>query len=186
MLGLFLAAGAASAAPLEDENLLQGLPEGFQVGNQIKRDGLTMVEMVPAGESVTVWSEMVTTQIFHSSTASLDDYFGDMRNHWTAACAGMGATPIRDGHENGYPFALWLFSCPMNPSTGKPETTWMKGVRGNDALYVVQWAFRSQPSEDDIRRSVSYLRRVVVCDSRRPQSACPATQPAEAVPEGVR
>jgi hypothetical protein len=74
----------------------------------------------------------------------------------------------------------------MNPSTGKPETTWMKGVRGNDALYVVQWAFRREPSEGDVRRSVSYLREVVVCDSRIERSACPRVVPEDAAPEGAR
>lgn len=186
VFSLALFGTGALAKAIQDENLLQGLPAGFEVGHQVKRDGLTMVEMVPSGQSVHDWSEMVTTQIFHGSEDGLDDYFGEMRGHWSRACDGMTATPIRDGEEHGYRFALWMFGCPMNPSTGKPETTWMKGVRGNDALYVVQWAFRREPSEGDVRRSVSYLREVVVCDSRIERSACPRVVPEDAAPEGAR
>lgn len=178
---LVIVSGAAVANDLRDENLLQSLPAGFEVGHQAKRDGLTMVERIPAGQSVNDWSEMVTTQIFHSNAESLDAFFGGLRGRWARACDDAETTLIREGEENGYPFALWLFSCPLNPSTGKPEMTWMKGVRGNDALYVVQWAFRTEPSEDDIRRSVGYLRSVVVCDSRLPHASCPSIEPAAAV-----
>ena len=186
VFSLLLFGTGALANAFQDENLLQGLPDGFEVGHQAKRDGLTMVEMVPSGQSVHDWSEMVTTQIFHGDPESLDAFFGGLRGRWSGACAGSETTVIHDGEENGYPVAVWLFSCPMNPSTGKPETTWMRGVRGNDALYVVQWAFRSQPSADDIRRSVSYLRGVVVCDSRIERSACPRVVPEDAAPEGAR
>ena len=177
---LLIVSGGAVANDLRDENLLQRLPAGFEVEYQTKRDGLSMVERVPAGQSVNDWSEMVTTQIFHGKPENLDSFFGGLSGRWVGACDGAETTLIREGEENGYPFALWLFSCPLNPSTGKPEMTWMKGVRGNDALYVVQWAFRTEPSEDDIRRSVGYLRSIVVCDSRLPHAACPSIEPSAA------
>lgn len=174
-LVLLLAGAAASAEPLQYENLLQpaGLADGFETGNAFKRDGLTMVEKVPVGESVHNWSEMVTTQIFHRSPMGFADYFGDMQRAWSAACPDSRAELIRDGEENGYPFAVWMFQCHLNPATGKPEHTWIKGIRGNDAFYAVQWAFRREATEADITRAVGHLRKVFVCDSRLERSACP-------------
>ncbi len=173
-------ANGVQAGALEDENLLQGLPDGFTVGHSTQRAGLTMVEYVPAAESVENWSQMVTTQIFHGNPKSLPDFFGTLQQSWSGACEGAVVTPIRDGEENGYAFALWMFSCPFNAATGKPEMTWMKGIRGNDALYVVQWAFRTEPSEDDVRRSIGYLRGVMVCDTRIERSPCPSLAPEAA------
>jgi hypothetical protein len=175
VLALLFVGTSASAEPLLFENLLQtgGALTGFETGNAFKQNGLTMVERVPVGESVHDWSEMVTTQIFHGSPMSLDAYFGDMRRSWSTACPGAEAFPIRDGEENGYPFAVWQFSCPLNPATRKPENTWIKGIRGNDALYAVQWAFRSEPTEADVTRAVKHLKGAVVCDSRIERSRCP-------------
>lgn len=79
---LVIVSGAAVANDLRDENLLQSLPAGFEVGHQAKRDGLTMVERIPAGQSVNDWSEMVTTQI---STATRR-----ASTRFSAACAAGG------------------------------------------------------------------------------------------------
>lgn len=175
VLALLLVGTSASAEPMLFENLLQpgGALAGFETGNAFKQNGLTMVERVPAGESVHDWSEMATTQIFHGSPMTLEQYFGDMRRSWTLACPGTEVYAIRDGEENGYPFAVWQFSCPLNPATGKPENTWIKGIRGNDALYAVQWAFRREPTEADVMRAVKHLKEAVICDSRIERSACP-------------
>jgi len=49
----------------------------------------------------------------------------------------------------------------------------MKAIEGNDSFYLVQVAFRYEPTEADIIRWMNYLRDVQVCDSRLPGQACP-------------
>ena len=62
---LWLGGLTARAQPLQDENLLLAPPAGFEVGHhQDSRDGVTLIEWVPAGETVQNWSEMVTVLVF--------------------------------------------------------------------------------------------------------------------------
>ena len=64
-------------------------------------------------------------------------------------------------------------SCPKNPGTGKPEITWFKAVQGNDSFYLVQKAFKFEPSKEQVTRWMGYLRKVSVCDSRIADRVCP-------------
>ena len=66
-----------------------------------------------------------------------------------------------------------MLTCPTNKQTGKPEWTWFKAIQGNDSFYVVQKAFRFEPSQEQVVEWTKYLRRVSVCDSRR--NSCPKT-----------
>lgn len=61
------------------------------------------------------------------------------------------------------------------PGYRKPEITWFKAVEGNDSFYLVQKAFKFEPSQDQITRWMGYLRKVSVCDSRIADRACPRT-----------
>lgn len=52
---------------------------------------------------------------------------------------------IHSGTVNAYPVSMLLLACPRNPATHMPETTVFRVIQGQDALYVVQWAWRSNP-----------------------------------------
>ncbi len=163
---------------LVDENLLVNIPDGYKVDFQTKRGKLIMTEMVPREESVQNWTEMVTTQVFLGLTSATPAQFRTlMAKQWVTACPGGSFTPIRQGLENGYPFSLWLQLCPRNPSTGKPENTWLKAIKGNDSFYVVQKAFRFDPTREQITEWMHYFRQVAVCDSRLADRQCPKVVP---------
>jgi hypothetical protein len=40
---------------------------------------------------------------------------------------------------------------PKNRESGKPEITWFKAVQGNNSFYLVQKAFRFEPSKSGPR-----------------------------------
>ena len=171
---LSFALSSAAWAELKDENLLQSLPPGYKIDFQAKQGNMLMTEMVPEGESVKDWTEMVTTQVFLGlKTATPEQFQALMQQRWLAACKGGAAAPVAKGEENGYPFALWLLSCPSSPATGKPEVTWFKAIKGNDSFYVVQKAFRFEPTQEQVNQWIQYLRSVSVCDTRLPERACP-------------
>ncbi len=52
------------AFALEAENLLVAMPPGYKVGYTNHTAKGVITEMVPAGETVETWTEMVTVQIF--------------------------------------------------------------------------------------------------------------------------
>jgi hypothetical protein len=64
---------------------------------------------------------------------------------------------------------------PEEPGYRQAGITWFKAVQGNDSFYVVQKAFKFEPSKEQITRWMDYLRKVSVCDSRIADRACPKT-----------
>jgi hypothetical protein len=174
LLSGFLALPSVCFAELADENLLQNLPNGYKVDFQAKQGNMVITEMVPQSETVKNWTEMVTTQIFLGlKNATPEQFQAFMAKSWLAACKDGGVAPITKGEENGYPFSIWLQTCPLNQSTGKPEKTWFKAIKGNDSFYVVQKAFRFDPSNEQVVQWMKYFRSVIVCDSRLPDRPCP-------------
>jgi hypothetical protein len=163
---------SAARAELENENLLAKLPAGFKIDFQQKNKDMLINEMVPVGETVNNWTEMVTVQVFYNLNATPDQFKGKMEAGMAAACPGSESHEIAQGDENGYPSIVWLQSCPLNKATGKPEMTWIKGIQGNDSFYVVQLAFKAWPSKDQITAWMQYLKGVVVCDTRLPERSC--------------
>jgi hypothetical protein len=174
---MLTALGASVArADLENENLLVNAPPGYKVGFGDKKPNMLMTEFVPAKETVENWTEMVTVQVFFGLKTTPQQFKQDMAKRWRSACPDAEeAHSIADAPENGYPTLVWLLSCPKNPGTGKPEITWFKAVEGNDSFYLVQKAFKFEPSPEQITRWMNYLRKVSVCDSRIADRACPKT-----------
>ena len=163
------------AFAFEGENLLAALPDGYKVGFQQKKGSAQITEMVPANETVQGWTEMVTVQVFNGMTGVTPDQFRDrMVQMWSGACANAVAGPATQAVENGYQIAFWMMSCPLNKDTGKPETTWFKAIQGHDSFYVVQKAFKFDPSKDQIVQWTRYLKKVAVCDTRLKARACPS------------
>src|SRR5262249_20184093 len=148
----------------------------YKIDYRASNDKQLINEMVPQGETVKDWTEMVTVQIFRNLRGVAP---GAMRDNiaagWMKACPQGTQQPVVDTTENGYSTLIWLLTCPNNAQTGKPEWTWFKAVRGNDSFYVVQKAFRFVPSKEQIETWMRYLKTVGVCDSRLPERACPKT-----------
>jgi hypothetical protein len=165
---------SAAMADLKNENLLTPLPNGFKVGFETKKDQMDMAEYVPVAETVEDWSTMITVQIFHGArNVDPDAFAGDLAKRCKAACAAGDARKVTAGAENGYSFSLWIYKCPLNPGTGKPENMWLKTTSGADSLYSVQYAYRRALVNDLIGPAMDYLRHVKVCDARRADRPCP-------------
>jgi hypothetical protein len=177
ILLIFLLIPFPAHAQLKNENLLVTMPDGYIVGFQDKNARQQMTEMVPRGQSVKDWTDMVTVQIFFRMTnVTPEAYKQRLEKLWAENCKGAESSPIGQGEERGYPVIVWLQVCPLNKDTGKPEITLLKAIAGKDSFYVVQKAFRFQPDKPQVEQWSRYLRGVSVCDSRVPERACPKTK----------
>lgn len=177
ILSLFVAFCGAASAQLVNENLLVAIPEGYKIGFNNRQPKMIMQEMVPQAETVEAWTEMVTVQVFLGlKNITPAQYASNMQAIWGKACPNATSLPVAKGAENGYPFLLWVSSCPRNTTTGKPEITWFKAMQGNDSFYLVQKAFKFEPSKAQIETWTTYLKKVSVCDSRRSDRPCPKTK----------
>jgi hypothetical protein len=171
---LCIALPTLSFAELKDENLLQSIPQGYKIDYQTQQGNVLLTEMVPKAETVNNWTEMVTTHVYlGAKNLSHESFQAEMEKSWLAACKGGEIAPIKKGNENGYAFSMWVQTCPNYPATGKPEDTLLKAIKGNDSYYVVQKAFRFEPTDEQISRWVLYLRTVGVCDTRLADRPCP-------------
>jgi hypothetical protein len=47
-------------------------------------------------------------------------------------------------------------------------------IKGKDALYSVQRAWRSVPSDQEVSDVMHTLSKVTVCDTRAPEHPCPS------------
>ncbi len=168
---LSLATTAAHA--LENEVLLVTVPKGYKIGYEKKAGGQIMTEMVPTAETVRNWTEMVTVQIFlNMRDVTPAQYRTRMETLWANACAGSEFSKVKEGVERGYPTLTWLQKCPLNRQSGKPEFTWMKALQGRDSFYLVQKAYKFDPSAGQRKEWGGYLDSVRVCDTRLPDRPC--------------
>jgi len=172
-------AGSACAAVLaqsliDAENLLFSPPKDFKVGFQSSHDNRMMTEFVPAAETVEDWTQMLTVQIYRVATTDAANFLQGIGKRYMDACAGTTAKGIFTGQVNGYVVSMLVLKCPKNPSTGKPETTAFRVIKGNDALYSVQRAWRSVPSDQDLDDVMHGLAKVTVCDTRSADHPCPS------------
>ena len=159
--------------PLRNENLLVGMPQGFKVGFSDSRNGMNMQEWVRAGETVQNWTEMVTIQIFLGRRdLQPTQFLSSMQKRGSDACKDRTGTSIATGKVNGYESSSILLRCPLLASTGNPETTMVKAIKGNDSFYVVQRAVRAAPTSERLETIKEYVERVSVCDSRLPSRPC--------------
>jgi len=165
---------ASAQHRLANENLLETLPSGFKLGSQSSRGALKSTEFVPQAETVTGWSELITTEVFFG-TKNLEpaSFLSQMGERWLASCPGSRPDIIHTGQANGYAVSMLLLRCERVLTTDLPENTLVRAIAGNDSFYVVQYAFRSTLSPDKLSKATNFLASVNVCDTRSPSHPCP-------------
>ena len=182
-IGLILVGCAASLgvgqSAIEAENLLVSPPKDFVVGFKASHDNHSMTEFVPAGQTVDDWTEILTVQLWRQATVDPATFLRDVGGRFIKDCPGTGVDKggIHTGQVNGYVVSMLLLRCPNNPTTGKPETTAFRVIKGNDTLYSVQYAWRSVPSDEELKSAMRRFEKVIVCDTRTPDHPCPALDP---------
>lgn len=178
--GLLAAALASPClAQTTVETLQRNLPAGYQVEREFADEKTITTRMLPDGQTGNDWTELVTTHVFVGRKGADPERFQlAMAAAWLGICTEGTAARVERGRENGYAFSIWSQTCPLNPITGKPESTWTKAIEGNDSFYLVQKSFRFEPSDAQVRESIEYFRSVTVCDPRLPERPCPAAPQA--------
>lgn len=168
---------AASGQPaIKAENLLFAPPKEFKVDFQSNHDNRSMTEFVPNGETVKDWTEMLTVQIYRHATVDAATFLQGVGKRYMDECPGTTVEKggLFTGTVNGYVVSMLLLKCPRNPSTAKPETTAFRVIKGNDALYSVQHAWRSVASDQQLADAMRSLAKVVVCDTTTQDHPCPS------------
>ena len=160
---------AQSAFP-PGENIVMPLPSGYSEGFRNSQNRNLMIEYVPRGQSVQNWRELLTLQVFRDLGGRNPRRFLEaVARSAGNRCPGFESNIIREQREQGLRIALMIGICPA----GNGETFIAKAISGQDALYVVQGAFRGPIKDELVVKWSSYLRDVSVCDTRSRQRPCP-------------
>jgi hypothetical protein len=164
---------ASAAGALEDGNVLSKMPNGYKVGFEEASDMGSILELVPEGETVTQWTEMLTVQILRNKHGlTLSEYRKGVEKLWALICPGSSSETVEQGFEQLHPTLTWSQTCPLNRKTGKPEMTWFKVMIRNGNFVVVQKAYRFKPSIEEIAHWNDFLREIEICDPGSTAQAC--------------
>jgi hypothetical protein len=142
-------------AALALEALARPPVSGFVTGYEAAKGGSYMLEQVPAGETVDRWTRMITTQRFAKVARATDanGFLQRMIDNLQGACPGARVSYRRVAGKT----AQMRVDCPLNPSTGLPETFFAKALPGSSDMHVAQVAFRRHPRASDIAWAEKYL-----------------------------
>jgi hypothetical protein len=156
---------------------------GWKVGAQARQPGFTMVEYIPKDQVVENWDRMLTVQIFRNIPVKLADFMGRMKSNFETKqpCDQTQLKAVETKQVNGYEASLHRLTCTRSKQNGKGEFTFMLGIQGRDALYIVQRAWRGQPytadavplSKAELKAWQTFMGKVQVCDPRVAEHACP-------------
>jgi hypothetical protein len=155
----------------------------WRVGSQGRRPNFTMVEYIPKAQTVDNWDRMLTIQIFHNSPIQLSQLMGKMKEtlETKQPCEKTVLRSVGTKKVNGYDASVHWLICSRNKQTGKGEFALMLGIRGRDALYLIQRAWRGPAYEPhllplaqaEFKAWEAFMTKVQVCDPRVPEQACP-------------
>lgn len=156
------------------EHVLMPLPDGFVLGNRAEDDTGMLAEYLPEGEGIEAWSQLVTLRVFRQlGGADPVAFHSRMAQALEAACPNSVNQEVTSGIEAGTPFHLVLGGCHNSPVTGGEEWFLSKVMAGQDALYLVQGAWRGPVTDEQLVFWSQFLSSVTICDTRRDDAPCP-------------
>lgn len=189
LAAIVLAAGLLAAPALSQEGgerLYVLPPHGWQIGFHGRQGEIELTELVPPGQTIQDWSQMLTIQIISGEpNKTAQDIMNAQLERVRSECADAGAGPASPGVENGYETVIRAVACTRSKRYGKGELNLYKVLRGHERIYVVARSWRGEPFEkahvpvppETTMEWLNFMNRVVVCDSRDAKHPCPTAGP---------
>ncbi len=181
-VALLCSSPAVADPPPASEQLFILPPQGWVVGYHETKGNVDVTEVLPPGQTLKNWTEMLTVQIVGGmSRKSAQDVLKDQLEVVKNACEDIGAGQVSLAMENGFETAMRAVACPKSKQWGDGELSLYKVISGRDRAYVVWRSWRG-PSFDKEHLPVpaetttewlSFMRQVLLCDAHDPQHACP-------------
>ena len=158
----------------EPKEILMGRPNSkFELGYENNTDELLMTEFVPVGETVQDWSQMITIQSFIGyRPETLESFATRFTQLVIEECSTSDQQIIRSDVQYGYDFLVLAISCYENMGTGLPEHMLVKAIQGDDALYLVQKAWKYDPEDGELEGWFEELGSFIVCGQNNDFSMC--------------
>lgn len=158
----------------EPKELLMGRPnKNFELGYENNTDDLLMTEFVPVGETVQDWSQMITIQSFIGyRPKTLESFAIRFAQLVIEECSTSDQEIIWSDVQYGYDFLVLAITCQENLNTGLPEWMLVKAIQGDEALYLVQKAWKYDPKDVELEGWFEELGSFIVCGKNNDFSMC--------------
>ena len=158
----------------EQNEKLMGVPnENFEIGYESNTDEIAMTEFVPVGETVQKWSRMITIQsLIGYRPKTLESFATKFTQLVIAQCSKSDQEIIWSNVQYGYNSMVLAISCHENLETGLPEYMLVKAIQGDDALYVVQKAWKYEPNDDQLNNWFEEMGSFIVCGKNNDFEMC--------------
>ena len=181
MLVLALLGGAAQAQQ-GIEQLFLIPPPGWTIGFHDTKGGTDLTEMLPPGQTLKDWKEMVTIEMVQGKpTMDVQTTLNARLEAIHQGCPDVGAGPAQIGVENGYDSGIRAIACPKSSRYNKGELSLFKVILGKNRTYVIGRAWSGEPFDKDkmpVPASTSeewlaFMGKIVVCDTVDRNHPCP-------------
>ena len=158
----------------EPKEMLMGHPNNnFEIGYEKYSDELAMTEFVPIGETVQDWSQMITIQsLIGYRPETLESFATRFTQLVIDDCSGSDQEIILSDVQYGYNSLLLSINCQENLNTGLPERILVKAIQGDEALYVVQKAWKYDPKDGELADWFYELESFIVCGKNNDYEMC--------------
>ena len=158
----------------EAKEMLMGRPNNnFEIGYENNTDELLMTEFVLVGETVQDWSQMITIQaLIGYRPETLESFATRFTKLVIDQCSASDQEIIWNDVQYGYNFLVLAISCHENLETGHPEHMLVKAIQGDDALYIVQKAWKKEPNDGELEDWFKELGSFIVCGKNNEYSMC--------------
>jgi hypothetical protein len=173
---------AQQAYALEGEQLYVLPPQGWVPAFHDAQGNVELVEMVPQGQSMSDWSEMLMVQLINGKpNQTPEEVLKAQQEQIKQACEDSGFGAVSAGMENGYDMAMQAMACTKSKKYAKGELNLFKVIRGHERLYILNRAWRGEPfdkahlpvSPETTKSWLTFMSQALVCDSRDGQRPCP-------------
>ena len=155
------------------EMLMGNTPPDFEVGYRNDSAEVLMTEYVPIGQTVHDWSRMITIQgLIDYRPITLQNFATSFTQLVIDECSDSAQDILQSGEQLGYVYIVFGIACFKNLQTNMPEFIFAKAIQGDDALYLVQKAWRYEPSEDALEDWMGQLETFSVCGRKNEFAMC--------------
>lgn len=172
LFGLFVFAIEQSYAQLPAEYVQFLVPKNYKSITKTQKANMEIQEFIPQSESLQNWTEMLTVQSFYDLKATPKEFQMHLSSCFKSACKTSEMYPVLDSIESGYAASVAIHACEYADKNPKDEMALVKIIKGKNALYVVQKAFRFQPEPAIINQWTLYLKNIRICGTTSSDSGC--------------
>ncbi len=184
LLSVLMSPAALAQSPpvASGEQLLMMVPEGWQPVTLQKSDKAVITRLYPPGQTEQNWTEILTIQMYPGSEQTPRQFMEGVVQHSVNSCDSTGPGPVSESTRNGYPVGIMTVACSRGKTSGYGSVVMVEGIRGRDALYIIQRQWRGaafgrdgKPSipEDTLREWSTFAKNISLCDRRGDKHPCP-------------